>query len=518
MSNFFIKISELDVFPTASDAIKTEDFFPIVDSGSLTTYRASLQAIGSLMTHSIFADSASVWTNYVPPVSCSWASASYFSSVALSASWASSSVSSSHASTASFACTASFAITTSYAFAALSASFAPFTQLSQLSSSWASQSLSASYAITASYVANIVDSLPIGTIMAFASQTVPNNWLECDGTARLTSSFQALYNTIQTGSSAAYGFLCDSFGNANPAGAYFKLPDLRGEFLRGWDHSRGVDTGRAFATFESNSIQAHTHSVNIFGFNPNRASPVGTALSSDGTAGEGNISFGTTTNNNGGAETRPRNVSVMYCIKYSNATNLALSGQTIAGDVVGNLTASQVVGLQGIPVNSAAPTQGEILVYNGGNWNPQPPQFFSFIKAFGTFYFTGSLVLGSLACNFVPFSGSYNFITGTYIGPVYQTSGSTGMTTNSLMPVGPNQGQYGNLVSWIFNMTTPLPSTNYTVIAVCGGEQGSETITGINFPYANRTTTAFTLSLQGSANFDARGTETDWLSVMVLHP
>ena len=38
-----------------------------------------------------------------------------------------------------------------------------------------------------------------------------------------------------------------------------------------------------------------------------------------------------------------RNVAMMYCIKYSNASNFMVLGTTIAGDVVGALSASTVV-------------------------------------------------------------------------------------------------------------------------------------------------------------------------------
>ena len=124
MSDYNIKISELNPFPTASDAIRIEDFFPMVNSSSMTTYRTTIQDIGSLITHSIYADTASYLLNYKPTISASWASASI---------------------SASYAVTASYAISASHANVADSASYYPPQSL-VVSCSWASRSLQSWYA------------------------------------------------------------------------------------------------------------------------------------------------------------------------------------------------------------------------------------------------------------------------------------------------------------------------------------------------------------------------------------
>ena len=119
MPEYNIKISELNqVVPNPPF---TEDFFPLVHSASMTTYRATLQDIGSLMTHSIYADTAS----YTP-----------FSDFATSASYAK---------TASYAISSSHAISASHALLADSASYYPPQQF-QISCSWASRSLQSWYA------------------------------------------------------------------------------------------------------------------------------------------------------------------------------------------------------------------------------------------------------------------------------------------------------------------------------------------------------------------------------------
>ena len=40
----------------------------------------------------------------------------------------------------------------------------------------------------------------------------------------------------------------------------FNVPDLRGEFIRGWDHERGIDVGRDFGSFQEDQMQTHRHS------------------------------------------------------------------------------------------------------------------------------------------------------------------------------------------------------------------------------------------------------------------
>jgi hypothetical protein len=62
--------------------------------------------------------------------------------------------------------------------------------------------------------------LPTGAITAFGGSTAPTGYLECNGQS--TSGYTALAAIV----------------GAN-------VPDLRGEFVRGWDNGRGVDTGRS---------------------------------------------------------------------------------------------------------------------------------------------------------------------------------------------------------------------------------------------------------------------------------
>lgn len=93
----------------------------------------------------------------------------------------------------------------------------------------------------------------------------------------------------------------------------FRLPDLRGEFIRGWDNGRGVDAGRTIGSLQADLLRDHTHSYSN-GSNNNGAG---------GYSGTGNIlnqntnaaTTGGVNGGLGGTETRPRNVALLACIK-----------------------------------------------------------------------------------------------------------------------------------------------------------------------------------------------------------
>ncbi|MBL4787356.1 MAG: hypothetical protein JKY49_18275, partial [Cohaesibacteraceae bacterium] len=98
------------------------------------------------------------------------------------------------------------------------------------------------------------------------------------------------------------------------------LPDLRGEFLRGWDDGRGVDSGRGLLATQSGQNEAHSHGagslqvpLRVTGNNGvNKARGYQT---NDAANNYHNV-IGTTASS-GGTETRPRNIAVLYIIKAS---------------------------------------------------------------------------------------------------------------------------------------------------------------------------------------------------------
>ena len=137
--------------------------------------------------------------------------------------------------------------------------------------------------------------VPPGAIMAFARSTPPEGWLECKGQAVSRTTYAALFAAIGT-----------TFG-AGDGSTTFNVPDLRGEFIRGWDHGRGVDAGRAFGSAQADALRSHNHTYT----RPAYSSSWGPG------GGKGWVETAAdVTGSTGGTETRPRNIALMYCIKY----------------------------------------------------------------------------------------------------------------------------------------------------------------------------------------------------------
>ncbi|MDA7086509.1 tail fiber protein [Pseudomonas sp. SA3-5] len=82
----------------------------------------------------------------------------------------------------------------------------------------------------------------VGVVAPFARSTAPSGWLKANGATISRSTYAALFAAIGT-----------TFG-AGDGSTTFQLPDLRGEFLRGWDDGRGVDPGRQLGSAQKGSI------------------------------------------------------------------------------------------------------------------------------------------------------------------------------------------------------------------------------------------------------------------------
>ncbi len=79
--------------------------------------------------------------------------------------------------------------------------------------------------------------LPVGVPVPWPSATPPTGWLKCNGAPFSAEEYPELAKAYPTN----------------------KLPDLRGEFIRGWDDGRGMDTGRAILSAQGDAIR------NIYG-------------------------------------------------------------------------------------------------------------------------------------------------------------------------------------------------------------------------------------------------------------
>jgi len=141
------------------------------------------------------------------------------------------------------------------------------------------------------------ETAPTGSIATIASVSTPTGYLDCDGAAVNRTTYADLFAEIGT-----------VFGVGNGT-TTFNLPDLRGEFIRGWDDSRGVDTGRVFGSSQADAFESHTHTISA-------GNDVGTGTQRVESANNNSEDFALTSSATGDTETRPRNIALLYCIKY----------------------------------------------------------------------------------------------------------------------------------------------------------------------------------------------------------
>lgn len=143
----------------------------------------------------------------------------------------------------------------------------------------------------------VPSSVKAGTVAHFAASTAPSGWIKCNGSAVSRTAYAALFAAIGT----TYG--------AGDGVTTFAVPDLRGEFLRGLDDGRGVDTGRAIGSAQAGQMPSHTHSYNITNVG------IGGSFGGNG-AGSQSANTGTAGGTGNASENRPRNVAMLACIKF----------------------------------------------------------------------------------------------------------------------------------------------------------------------------------------------------------
>lgn len=157
-----------------------------------------------------------------------------------------------------------------------------------------------------------VDVLPVGAVLWTPSSVALAGMLLLNGQLVSRATFARLW-TFANGSGNITDeatFTASQWGSFSTGdlATTFRLPDTRGEFMRGWDNGRGVDTARLIGSSQADLFKSHTHTSNA-------AST--TSIVVNNGAGVPVAQGGTATiNATGGSETRPRNVAMNCCIKY----------------------------------------------------------------------------------------------------------------------------------------------------------------------------------------------------------
>lgn len=146
--------------------------------------------------------------------------------------------------------------------------------------------------------ANSSEIVPIGSIqaLAYVPSVLPTGYLACDGSAISRTTYADLFSIIGT----TYG--------SGDLSTTFNLPDLRGVFLRGLDQGKGYDPGRVIGTYQADDNKAHVHQYTAY-----RQPTAGFSVSY---TGGGNTEYGTFDTSSTGSEARPKNIAIVYVIKF----------------------------------------------------------------------------------------------------------------------------------------------------------------------------------------------------------
>jgi hypothetical protein len=172
--------------------------------------------------------------------------------------------------------------------------------------------------------------LPVGAVQAFARSTAPAGWLSANGSTIGSASSGA--TNASADYSALFAVLWDNWtntalpiltsgGSASTRGAdaaadfaankRLPLPNLSGIFIRGAGSAQtigGSSYSGTFAEKQADELKSHDHQYTRYAQLITRAG-----------GGDNNIWASTTgaqTTATGGAETRPANIALLYCIKF----------------------------------------------------------------------------------------------------------------------------------------------------------------------------------------------------------
>jgi hypothetical protein len=143
----------------------------------------------------------------------------------------------------------------------------------------------------------------------------PSGWLAANGAAVSRTTYAALFAAIGT----LYG--------AGDGSTTFALPDMRGYFVRGSGTNADGTASGTFGQKQADDFKIHTHTTTSAGehthsytaakSDPGGGGGSGTSADPDPGQSTGKAGGHThTINATGGTETRPRNIALLYCIKF----------------------------------------------------------------------------------------------------------------------------------------------------------------------------------------------------------
>ncbi len=178
-------------------------------------------------------------------------------------------------------------------------------------------------------------SIPTGVVISITGSSAPTGYIKGNGTLLSRTTFANLWAFAQTSGA----LVSDSEWFNSKQGCYstgdgsttFRIPDLRGEFIRGWDNGRGIDTSRVLGSLQEDSYKnhlhtassstagAHTHTINASGINGGISSYIagaGGSIVTSNSSGAHTHPITVDNSTTGSTETRPRNIALLYCIKY----------------------------------------------------------------------------------------------------------------------------------------------------------------------------------------------------------
>ena len=158
-----------------------------------------------------------------------------------------------------------------------------------------------------------IRTVPAGSVFYVAMLSVPTGYLICNGAAHSTSTYPELF--------AAIGY---TYGGS---GGTFHVPDLRGQFIRGWDAGRGLDPSRGFGSYQPDEFKSHKHGITLGheqgGSHDQNGFPqvdwTGPMIYHSPDQPDGSWNYpngaGNPLSSTGGPETRPKNVALLPIIK-----------------------------------------------------------------------------------------------------------------------------------------------------------------------------------------------------------